>query len=163
MGLFKKPSAPVAHDDDIRREIRARVAKQVGINDEEYIKTGKISGKQPAQGSDVPAEVAPVSVATETIQKPTPKEPETNKNPNPETPSVKEIIPTEKKKEPVAKEKKPSKDKKVSKSKKSPKKQKSTVPLIIFILLLILAFIPFYYYFTGVASPGTDTVLMQEK
>ena len=182
MGFFKKPTVPVAHDDEIRREIRARVAKQVGLDDEEYIKTGKIGGKKTTNVPDasaVPdatAEVVPVSVTAEEIEQPTPKSSEINNKPNTESPSVKEIIPPEKEKEPaakektpskekepVAKEKTPSKDKKASSGKKSPKKKKSTVPLIIFILLLILAFIPFYYYFTGVASHGTDNVLIQEK
>ena len=44
MGFLKKTAAPVDNDDDIRREIRARVAKQAGIYDEEYINTGILGG-----------------------------------------------------------------------------------------------------------------------
>ncbi len=162
MGVFKKQAAPVEHDDEIRREIRARVAKQVGIYDEEYINTGKIGGKKSTEVPNASTEVAPVSITTEKIQQPASNKPEDVKT-NTEIISAKEAVPSAKEKTP-AKETVPSaKKKKTSNGKIPPKKKKSSIPLIIFILLLILAFIPFYYYFTGVDSQETNTVLLQEK
>lgn len=257
MGFFKKPVAQndKVSDEQIRREIRARVAKQVGIYDEEYINTGKIGGTkktetpvdtvEPAAISveaaveeavpveaavevAVPVEVVVVETADaeatvpttvidekekieteasvvqntvettpeEVVAKPikqvtpaksdentkppkeakpqketkTPKEPKQPKEPKPTKPP-KEPRPLEEPKAP--KEPKPPKapkEKKPAKVKKSSKKRKSNIALILFIVALILAFIPLYYFLTGgnikepvlkVSSPDSSLYLTQ--
>jgi hypothetical protein len=249
MGFFKKPVAQVDNDEQIRREIRARVAKQAGIYDEEYINTGKIGGTKntdtavidtanpPIEAEGLTVEtfveavvapesdiVAPVVSETEVVgaavkesneiniepkektstkkndkttgakpikektpqqkqespkeekpetqQKP-PKEekPETQqKPPKEEKPQTQQKPPKEEKPQTQQKppkeakpqtQQKPSKaetnqnqknlaNEKISPKQKKPRKRKKTnIALILFIIILILAFIPLYYFLTG--------------
>lgn len=125
MGLFKKSVVEVENDDEIRREIRARVAKQAGMYDEEYIQTGKIGGRT-EDVADL-AEIAFGPTEAEPVEPKPAKEPKPPKEPKP------------------AKEPKPPKEKK----QKQPNKKKHNIALILFIIVLLLAFIPLYYYITG--------------
>jgi len=167
MGLFKKPVAPIDNDDEIRREIRARVAKQAGIYDEEYINTGKIGGKKPvAEAAEgVPAShvsAAAMPIVTENDKgeaelsfEPSKVEPLPGQEP---VQQIKQAVPTKTGKETKApKEKKPPKEKKQKPTKRDsavgssqrPKKKKKNIALILFIVVLLLAFIPLYYFLTG--------------
>jgi len=161
MGFFKKPVAQVDNDDEIRREIRARVAKQAGIYDEEYIQTGKIGGnKNAAENADSIAashvSAAAVPIITENAKGETELHFEPNKvepaSENTAPPQAKQGAPSksgkEKKPPKEKKQKPPKKDASVGYSQK-PKKKKRNVAMILFILVLLLAFVPLYYYLTG--------------
>lgn len=85
MGLFKKNVDLVEKDEDIRREIRARVARQAGIYDEDYINTGILGG----QAAEPPLS-SPAAAAPESVKRPAPvaeaalvSEPETASEPIP--------------------------------------------------------------------------------
>ena len=89
MGLFKKNVDLVEKDEDIRREIRARVARQAGIYDEEYVNTGVLGGK-PAGTPSEPAATA----ATEPVKHPAhAAEPALVSGPEPTPASVSETAP----------------------------------------------------------------------
>lgn len=135
MGFYKKPVASIDNDEEIRREIRARVAKQVGIYDEEYIETGKIGG---------------IPVITETKQgeaelsfEPIKVEP-TSKEPIKVEPTSNQAL--------VKKKQKPVKGTSEMGSVKQARKKRMNIILILLILVLILAFVPVYYYLTGVGT-----------
>lgn len=115
MGLFKKKPVVVIEDDEqIKREIRARVAKQAGIHDEEYVQTGKMG------------RVADPKAKIETVE---PK-PKTTASPKPET---------------VSKAVKPAK-------KQKGKRGRKNLLLVLAIIVLLLAFIPLYYFLTGLGE-----------
>jgi hypothetical protein len=175
MGFKKKPAATIDHDEEIRREIRARVAKQVGIYDQEYIETGKIGGipvitetKQgeaelsfePIKEEPAPEEPIKVEPAPEEPIKvePAPEEP-IKEEPAPEEPIKEEPAPEELiKEEPapnstVAKNKqKPAKGASEMGSVKPARKKWMNAILILLILALIVAFVPVYYYLTGIGT-----------
>lgn len=231
MGFFKKPVAQIDNDEQIRREIRARVAKQAGIYDEEYINTGKIGG---TKNTDTPVDVTanppveaevldvetfvepeaevvdvviseaevvdpvisdaevvdaavkePNEIKVEPKEKPPTKKddkktgakpikekkPQNNqKPPKEEKPQIQQTPPTEEKsqiqqkapkEEKFQTQKKPpktetpqdkqnlAKEKITPKQKKPSKRKKTNIALILFIIILILAFIPLYYFLTG--------------
>lgn len=194
MGLFKKPVDQVENDDDIRREIRARVAKQAGIYDEEYVRTGKIGGdKKDNEGSGVTAashvSAAAVSIpdrtATPEAEKPIESKPEEPKAVEPRieeskgeepkiaAPNVADAKPQTPVQATVAvaaskppKEKTPPKEKKPPREKtprrnklssnQKPRK-KTNIALVLFVVVLLLAFIPLYYFLTG--TNGNDQVM----
>jgi len=153
MGLFKKPTPQIDNDEEIRREIRARVAKQAGIYDEEYINTGKIGGNKTGSGAtdvDKPADAAEPShvsaaavpivgekterAADEPAPTPAPVQPQ----PEPAPQAQPKPLATEKsapqvKPKPVATEKpspppKPVKEKKQPKPPKQPKEKQPKPP-----------------------------------
>ena len=191
MGLFKKPAAPVDNDDDIRREIRARVAKQAGIYDEEYINTGKIGGKKTAApttevasdavavaASHVSAAAVPIAEATASVSAPEPEEKTEPAAPTPpaQTDPV-QAAKTEKPSKPAKgpkpekqkKQPKPPKEKK-QKAPKGPRRKSRNIALILFIVALLLSFIPLYYFLTdagkhlpeiSVASGDTSLILSE--
>lgn len=85
MGLFNKKGDIAGNDEDIRREIRARVAKQAGIYDEEYINTGVLGGKaaaepaptaEPVPAQEPPAPVSASEPTAEPVQEPPVSAPE---------------------------------------------------------------------------------------
>jgi len=127
MGLFKKKPVVVIEDDEqIKREIRARVAKQAGIHDEEYVQTGKMG------------RVADPKAKIETVE---PK-PKTTASPKPETVSKAVTSP---KPETVSKAVKPAK-------KQKGKRGRKNLLLVLAIIVLLLAFIPLYYFLTGLGE-----------
>lgn len=179
MGFFKKPVAQVDNDDEIRREIRARVAKQAGIYDEEYIQTGKIGGnKNAADRGDAVAASHVSAAAIPIISENAKGETELYFEPNKVEPTTVKTVPEQGASKKSGKEKKPPKEKKQKPSKKDtsasysqkPKKKKRNVAMILFILVLLLAFIPLYYYLTGggnhvpemTASSQDNTLLLAE-
>jgi hypothetical protein len=139
MGLFKKKPVVVIEDDEqIKREIRARVAKQAGIHDEEYVQTGKMG------------RVADPKAKIETVE---PK-PKTTASPKPETVSKAVTSP---KPETMSKAVTSPKPETVSKAVKPAKKQKGkrgrkNLLLVLAIIVLLLAFIPLYYFLTGLGE-----------
>ncbi len=145
MGFYKKPVASMDNDEEIRREIRARVAKQVGIYDEEYIQTGKIGGipviTETKQG-EAELSFEPIKVES------------TSKEPMKVEPISKEPMKVEPISNPaVAKKKqKPVKGTSETGSVKRARKKRINIILILLILILILAFVPVYYYLTGVGT-----------
>jgi hypothetical protein len=175
MGLFSKPTVQIDNDEEIRREIRARVAKQVGIYDEEYINTGKIGGIKVEETPLVSSAPTPVieadatdavlvaadvvdtvpSVSIPVITEIDKGETELTLKPvkvksTPEKTPAKQNKPA-----PPAKQATPIKPvgkKNPSKAKKAKKKKNINMALILIILVLIIAFIPFYYYLTGVGA-----------
>ncbi len=153
MGFFKKPTVQTDNDEDIRREIRARVAKQVGIYDEEYINTGKIGGtnvvETPADSSE-PVSVVAAVAGVEVL--PAVAIPVITENEQGETELTFEPINTENKPQEVVE--KPVKQKAPTKpvKQKASKKKNHNLALILIILVLIFAFIPLYYYLTGVSA-----------
>jgi len=231
MGLFKKKISIVENDEDIKREIRARVAKQAGLHDEEYVRTGKIGGDNivgemspdvvPAShvspaavpiptapkeeithqrdvvsaGSTVEPEVAlvgstvgpePVPAGPRQIKQPEPtkqtvpteqpKATKPEKQPKPAKPEKQpKTAKPEKQPKPAKPEKqpkpaKPEKQPKPAKQSKQPKppkekrrSKKSKIALILFFVILVLAFIPLYYYISGSANkaPGLTISTME--
>jgi hypothetical protein len=174
MGLFKKPVAPTNNDEEIRREIRARVAKQAGIYDEEYIKTGKIGGNKIAEdatdnvaASHVSAAAVPIIAENEKAETELSFEPQKGE-PTADTTAAKQAIQgnptTPPQTNKTSKEKKPEEDKKQKPIKKDssvgasprPKKKNKNIALILFIVVLLLAFIPLYYFLTGSVNKAPE-------
>ena len=161
MGLFKKPVAPIDNDDDIRREIRARVAKQAGINDEEYIKTGKVGGNKSTESttdsvpaSHVSAAAIPIIIEnakgeTELSFEPKKLDSTSEKTVVQQTEKAVPSKPGKTPKPPKEKKQKTAKRDSAVGSSQRPKKKKKNIALIIFIVVLLLAFIPLYYFLTG--------------
>jgi Bacterial Ig-like domain (group 3) len=166
MGLFKKPVAPIDNDEEIRREIRARVAKQAGIYDEEYINTGKIGGKKTVEeaADSIPAShvsAAAIPIISENAKGETELSFEPNRSeplPGKADPQVQQAVltkpvsdakPQKEKKPPKEKKQKPTKRDSAVGSSQRPKKKKKNIALILFIVVLLLAFIPLYYFLTS--------------
>ena len=174
MGFFKKSVQEIVNDendDQIRREIRARVAKQAGIDDEEYIRTGKFGGdkkdiatpeviaaSETSQPQEAPAKVAPTDFAASHVSaaaipvmpvdqqaevtriKEIDAKPEISVEPKPEIPVAPKPV--------KVKKEKPAKEVKAAGDRQKPKKKNRNIALILFIIALLLAFIPLYCFIT---------------
>ena len=187
MGLFKKPVVQIDNDDEmIRREIRARVARQVGIHDEEYINTGKMGGNKTATpalseaGDDDLLSVPDDLIDTEALEEPVTEQ--TVEEPVPVDLGVELEVPlaeqpqevSEEPDEPVNEIPSEASGEEVGaeapiieleaeskkKSSKRSKKKNRNLALIFLILVLVISFVPLYYYLTngGDNAPKITTV-----
>lgn len=162
MGLFKKNATFVESDEDIKREIRARVARQAGLQDEEYVLTGKIadgnSSEEPLPDMAPASHVTPAAVPITPVRVDE-NEPETSQ-PEPMKPDREPESPKQ------AKEPKPARQPKPPKQPKQPKQprekrrtKKSKIALILFFVFLVLAFIPLYYFITGSSNKAPSLTI----
>ena len=139
MGLFKKKPVVVIEDDEqIKREIRARVAKQAGIHDEEYVQTGKMSRDADPKAKAETVEPKPKSEAK--------TKPATDPKVEPKTKPA-----TMPKSEPKTKPATMPKAVKPAKEQKGKRHRKNFL-LVLIIIVLLLAFVPLYYFLTGLGE-----------